>query len=118
MSDLDWFRLFSAEVPVDDLDLDTWTEQKGWKKGHLGKRSSKMIHYFLFYFDSVTISYQWWVQFNGYCINKCKQIVYIFVDKLIDGADHEVELLEALEVNVSISFNFLTWKSLIHKNDL
>ena len=31
MSDLDWFRLFSGEVPVDDLDLDTWTEQKGWK---------------------------------------------------------------------------------------
>ena len=59
-----------------------------------------------------------WVQFTGYCINKCKQIVYIFIDKLIDGADHEVELLEALEVNVSISFNFLTRKSLIHKNDL
>ena len=67
-----------------------------------------MIHYFLFYFDQVTLLYQELVQFSGYCINNCKQIVHIFVDKLIDGADLEVELLEALEVNVSISFNFLT----------
>ena len=33
MSDLDWFRLFSGEVPVDDLDLDTWPEQKRMKEG-------------------------------------------------------------------------------------